>query len=364
MTISLNERDRRYRSFKTLMEKEQLSILLVASNAMFTGHVRYFSNYATYFGPTYVVFPRDENPTLFVFGEIQSQLASRLWIKDSRYGSGRPDVVLKRIKELDYRNKRIGLVGVDHISFKMYEHLQRELPSATFIDVTQDVLKLRMIKSEEEQGLARQSASIADRLFARIKEVAAPGMRECDLYAEMEYFVRKQKVEDTFDLIASGPFPIAPSMNPSERMLEPDDNVLVELTPRYEGYYTQLTGVHSLSAASPQMQEFLDIVFAAQKAALAFLKPGNRACDGARAMKQVIEKSGYRMPYRGGHSLGHDLDEPPPAIILEDETVIKPGMIIIIHPSVMDKNGEGTFFGDSYIVTETGWERLNTAFSH
>lgn len=363
MTISLKERDRRYQSFRTLMEKEQLSIILAASNAMCTGHVRYFSNYATYFGPTYVVFPKEENPSLFVFGEIQSQLASRQWIKDSRYGSARPEVVFKRIKELDYRNKRIGLVGVDHISFKMYEDLQRELISATFVDVTEDIYRLRMIKSEEEQESARQSALVSDRLFSRIKEVAKPGMRECDLYAEMEYFVRRQKVEDAFDLIASGPFPIAPSMNPSERIIETNDNILVELTPRYEGYYTQLTGIHSLAAPSSRMKEFIDIMSAAQKTGLALLKPGNRACDIAMAMKQVVEKSGYRMPYRGGHSMGHDLDEPP-AIFLEDETVIQPGMIIVVHPSVMDKNGEGTFWGDSYIVTETGWERLNTAFSN
>jgi hypothetical protein len=35
----------------------------------------------------------------------------------------------------------------------------------------------------------------------------------------------------------------------------------------------------------------------------------------------------------------------------------------VIHPCVMDKNGEGVFCGDSYLVTETGWERLNTTFS-
>jgi len=186
-------------------------------------------------------------------------------------------------------------------------------------------------------------------------------MSEFDLYAEMEYFVRRQGVEDAFNLITSGRFPVAPSRTPSERIIEPEDNILVELTPRYDGYYTQLTGVHSLKVPSPRMREFLDIALAAQKSGLEFVKPGNRACDVARAMKEVIEKAGYTMPYRGGHSMGHDLDEPP-AIVLEDKSVIKPGMIIVVHPSVMDKNGEGTFFGDSYLVTEAGWERLNNTF--
>ena len=47
----------------------------------------------------------------------------------------------------------------------------------------------------------------------------------------------------------------------------------------------------------------------------------------------------------------------------EDKTVLQPGMTIVVHPSVMDKNGEGVFAGDSYLVTEAGRERLNEALS-
>jgi len=147
MTISLNERDRRFQGIRTMMEEEKLSILLVASNAMWTGHVRYFSNYPTFFGYAYVVFPKDENPTQFVFSKIQAQIASRQWIKDVRQTLGYPEVVIERIRELDHKNKRIGLVGVENISFKMYGLLRSELPSATFVDAAEEIFKLRMIKS-------------------------------------------------------------------------------------------------------------------------------------------------------------------------------------------------------------------------
>jgi Xaa-Pro aminopeptidase len=89
------------------------------------------------------------------------------------------------------------------------------------------------------------------------------------------------------------------------------------------------------------------------------MKPGNRASDVAKAMKELVEKAGYSYPYRGGHGMGHDLDEPP-AIVPEDDTTLRSGMTLVIHPCVMDKNGEGVFLGDSYLITDTGWERLNT----
>lgn len=362
MTLSLNERDRRYLAMWTMMEKKGISVLLVASNAMSPGHIRYFSNYPPHSGYAYVLFPKDGDPIQFVRSKIQEQVASKGWIPDSRFTSNYPDALAKEIKKYGYKNKLIGLVGVENISFKMYEHLQKELPSATFIDVTKEVFDLRMIKSMEEQALARQCARINDQLFQRIKEVTKPGMSEFDVYAEMDYFLRKQKVEAAFNLIGSGLFPVAPFLVPSERVLNPEDSLMVELTPRYQGYYTQLTVVHPLQGPNPRMKEFLDIAFTAQKEGLKWLKPGNRAGDVARAMKEVIEKAGFRMPYRGGHSMGHEHTEPP-AIVSEDETILQPGMTLVVHPCVMEKNGEGVFCGDSYLVTETGWERLNSTFT-
>ena len=88
------------------------------------------------------------------------------------------------------------------------------------------------------------------------------------------------------------------------------------------------------------------------------LKPGNRACDVSNAMKEFVEKAGFLYLYRGGHGMGHDLDEPP-AITGEDQTVLQPGMVIVVHPCVMDANGDGVFLGDTHLVTETGAEALN-----
>ena len=362
MPLSISERDRRHRAIRAMMESKDLSILLVGSNAMSPGHVRYFSNYPPHSGYAYVIFAKEENPTQFVRSKIQEQVAEKGWVPDSRFAANFGDALVKRLKELNPRSKTIGLVGVENIPFKMYERLRKELPSANFVDATKEIFDLRMIKSEEEQGLARQCARITDQFFQRIKEVIKPGITEYDVYAEMDYFLRKQRVEGSFNLVASGLFPVAPFIVPSERVLKPEDSFLAELTPRYQGYYTQLTVVHPLREPSPKMKELLDVAFASQKEGLKLLKPGNRACDVARAVKATVEKAGYGMPYRAGHSMGHEHTEPP-AVVVDDETVLRPGMTLVIHPCVMDKNGEGVFCGDSYLVTETGWERLNTTFS-
>ncbi len=362
MALSLNERHRRYRAIRAMMEEKGLSVLIVASSAMWTGHVRYFSNYVPAYGYIYLVFPGEGEPTQFVFTKSMAQIASKGWVRDSRQTFNYPDAVTKRIRDLGYGNKRIGLVGTENISFEFFEYLKKEVPSATFVNATREIFKLRMIKSEEEQSFVRQSARIADRTFLRIKEVAQGGARESDIYAEMNAFMWREGVESIFNPIGSGHFPMALSLSPSDRVLSLEDSLLIEITPRFQGYYSQLTVAHPLQAPSPKMRKFLDIAFAAQEAGLGVMKPGNQAGDVARAMKDVVEKCGYIFPFRGGHSMGHDLDEPP-AIVTEDETILRPGMTIVVHPSVMDEDGDGVFVGDSYLVTDTGWDRLNKAFS-
>jgi Xaa-Pro aminopeptidase len=362
MPLSLEERDRRYRAVRSIMQTKNIAALLVGSNAMSPGHVRYFSNYPPHSGYAYVIFHKDEGPSQFVRSKIQEQVAEKGWVPNSRFSSNYQEALVARLKELKVENQTIGLVGVENIPFKMYEHLRKELPSANFTDVTQDIFDLRMIKSEEEQGFARECARITDQLFQRIKEVARPGITEYDVYAEMDYFLRKHRCEGSFNLVASGLFPVAPFIVPSERVMNPEDSFMAELTPRYQGYYTQLTAVHPLREPSPKMKSLLDIAFASQKEGLKALKPGNRACDVALAVKAAIEKAGYAMPYRAGHSMGHEHTEPP-AVTVDDRTILRPGMTLVIHPCVMDKNRDGVFLGDSYIVTGTGWERLNSTFS-
>ena len=358
MKLTEQERDRRHKAIRKMMEEKDLSILVVASNAMWTGHVRYFSNYPPHFGYSYVVFPREGTPTLFVFSKIQEQVAAKRWLADSRQTSNYPESIVRRIKEFDYKDKKIGLVGVENMSFPIYEHMKKELPFSTFVNANKEIFDLRMIKSPEEQTIARECARITDGLYSRIKEVTKVGMSEFDIYAEMDYYMRKQGVETAFNLIGSGDYPVAPFLAPSGRIIQKGESLLTELTPRYEGYYTQLTVVTPMGEPNPKMKEFLDVGVAAQQKGVALIKPGVKACDVANVMKEHIEKAGYAYPYRGGHSMGHDLDEPP-AIVPEDQTVLRPGMTLVIHPCLMDKNGDGVFLGDSYLVTETGVEPLN-----
>ena len=59
-----------------------------------------------------------------------------------------------------------------------------------------------------------------------------------------------------------------------------------------------------------------------------------------------------------GHGLGLDLVERPRVEPSED-TILAPGMVIVVHPQLVLPAGKGTIWlADTYLVTDSGAESL------
>mgnify|MGYP002526360873 CR=1 FL=1 len=78
-------------------------------------------------------------------------------------------------------------VGLDnyYYSAAAHQHLVAGLPDADVVDATALVNWQRAVKSEQELVYMRRGARIVERMHARIREVIEPGMRKCDLVAEI-----------------------------------------------------------------------------------------------------------------------------------------------------------------------------------
>ena len=105
----------------------------------------------------------------------------RAFQRAPRDGRPRP-----RIADRGWSRARIG-VEMDNwwFSAASYAALQRGLPDARFADATGLVNWQRAVKSPQELAYMRTAARIVERMHARILEVAEPGLRKCDLAAEI-----------------------------------------------------------------------------------------------------------------------------------------------------------------------------------
>jgi len=233
------------------------------------------------------------------------------------------------------------------------------------VSATADVEELRRVKTPDEIEYLKQAAALADRGYQYFADTVAVGMREYELVAEVEGFLKSNGAEDNFMLIASGGTEVVGMKPPTDRKLRCGDSVITELTPCVNGYYAQICRSIVLGPPSTGQLKSFAIFHEAQQAAQDLIKPGIRASDAARAQNDVFRKYGYG-DYTGskytrvrGHCLGLFPDETPH--ILEDiDYVLKENMVVIAHPNTFLPLAGYMVFGDSMLITASGNERLNT----
>jgi Xaa-Pro aminopeptidase len=223
--------------------------------------------------------------------------------------------------------------------------------------------KLLMHKLPAEIAALRRAARMADEGYAAFRSAAIPGRRQYELVAEVEAFLRGKGCPDNFMIIGSGGTDVLGMTPPSERRLAAGDLVTTELTPAVEGYFAQICRTLVLGKASAAQRQAHQIYLEALEAGIAAVRPGARACDVARAENDVFRKYGLgdyvtnKYTRVRGHGIGLFADSKPH--ILEDvDTVLEPGMGLIVHPNTYHPEVGYLVLGDSVVVTETGVEVL------
>jgi Xaa-Pro aminopeptidase len=232
------------------------------------------------------------------------------------------------------------------------------------VSATFDVEEIRRPKTPRELELIRRAASLADRGYQYFADVIEAGMKEYELVAEVEAFLKTNGAEDNFMLIASGGVEVTGMKPPTDRAFQPGDSVTTELTPQVDGYWAQICRTLVLGEPSVRQRESFAIFDESQKAAEEFLKPGVDIADVARVQNDVFRKYGFG-EYTGskytrvrGHGLGLHCDENP--YVLEDvHYTVKEHMTLIAHPNTYLPLSGYMVFGNSLLVTANGCEVLN-----
>ena len=88
---------------------------------------------------------------------------------------------------------------------------------------------------------------------------------------------------------------------------------------------------------------------------------GNRVCDVARAIEDVVAKYGLRMGVWSGHGMGADLGDGVDVGVSNTMEIV-PNMILTLHPSVQS-DSDGLLYGNTWLATEDGPENLTPDYA-
>jgi len=218
-------------------------------------------------------------------------------------------------------------------------------------------------KTGDEIEHARKATAIAEKAFERLLETAHPGLPECELAVELNCYTESLGAEDNFLMLSASPH--ARAVTPSSaRRIERGDVLLAELSPNFEGQFSQICRTVSIGTPRRELQEKYDLAVRAMWAGIEEIRPGIRASDVCHAIDRVFEAAGYveycRPPHmrRRGHGLGCG-SVAPGDIAADNHTLLEEGMVFVVHPNQYIPEAGYLLCGEPVRVTATGVETLS-----
>lgn len=223
------------------------------------------------------------------------------------------------------------------------------------------ITPLRVKKDLKELKALRAAGHVVALGFNHIRRIARPGLRECDLAAEFESYIRKHgAAKASFDsIVAAGENAAYPHYITGNRVLRKNDMVLCDIGALVDGYCSDLTRTFFLGTITSLGRKVYDTVARAQKLSIQAVKPGVKAAQIDRIARDEIERAGYgrRFIHSTGHGVGVEIHEAPWVSAASRDT-LEAGMIITVEPGIYLPGWGGVRIEDTLLVKPEGCEIL------
>lgn len=262
----------------------------------------------------------------------------------------------------------VGTLGIEPNSLPQGAAAQiiRYFPKVKLVDVTSALERARLTKTAHEIALLRRAAHIGDIGHTTLAElVREPGYNEFDIWGKLTMRMNQavgREITVSGELV-SGPRTTTVNYpgGPCDRVTERGDAVLMDISQRVDGYWSDVTNTHVVGMEPTQHQKKYALASqAAFEAACENLRPGRLASEVWGAANNVYSKYGLPMPHYIGHQVGVTVNELP-RIVPYDHTPIQAGMVFSLEPGAYEGPG-GTFGARSekmVLVTQSGPEILS-----
>ena len=272
-------------------------------------------------------------------------------------------------------SKHIGIEG-DHMTLAGHKKLSDFVKPASVKDMSEVIMKTRMVKSAEEIKLIRGGARIADIGGEAIRDAISPGVREIDVAMAgrdaMELAIAENypdsEIRDSWVWFQSG-INTDGAHNPvTTRVLEHGDILSLNTFPMISGYYTALERTLFLADVDAASLNIWQANVDAHELGLSLIRPGAKCSEICTAINEHfadLDLLQYRT-FGYGHSFGilsHYYGREAVLEFREDiDTILVPGMVVSMEPMLSIPEGNlgagGYREHDILVVTESGAENI------
>ncbi len=352
-----SEFEARLERAQALMAADNLDFLFLTTEAEF----RYFSGFRSLFWqsparPWFLLIPAEGEP-IAVIPSIGEDLMRQNWISDIRcWDSPNPDDEgISLLTAALGGAARIGLPMGQEASLRMpladFERLKRAL-NAEFCNATPLVQALRMVKSPAEISVISEICGIASNAFSRADELFSAGQPVSQAFRDFRVALLQAGADDVPYLVGGagqGGYGdvISP---PTDAPLREGDVLMLDTGSTRNGYFCDFDRNFAIGNADEHARAAHRALWAATEAGLKASHPGTSCSALFAAMAAELPGDGSSVG-RFGHGLGMQLTEWP-SIAAGDHTVLKPGMVMTLEPSMQIGPEKMMVHEENILITE------------
>ena len=355
--VKLPFTDREYQNrlekIRTVMSNENIDMIILTSMhniAYYTGFI-----YCSFGRPYCCVITQKKIVTISANIDA-SQPWRRSHCENIIYTDWKRDNFLKAIVSIIGRNEPPKIIGIenDHVTLDINEKLNSIFSFSNFKDISKELMKLRMIKSQEEIDIIKNGARIADLGAEEIVKHIKVGQSELEIAIagrdrmEREIAITYPDAEymDTWVWFQSGINTDGAHNPKTNRNLITGDILSLNTFPMISGYYTALERTLFVDHADDESLKAWEANVKVHKKGLELIKPGAKCSEICEELNDLFAQLGY-LQYRTfgyGHSFGvlsHFYGREAGLELREDvETVLEKNMVISMEPMIMIPEGK------------------------
>ena len=217
---------------------------------------------------------------------------------------------------------------------------------------------LTIYKKKIEISNLEKACEITDNCFKYLLMYIKPGMTEKQIADEIEEYYKQRTEGLAFDtIVASGENSSKPHAVPTERKINENDIITIDMGCKVNGYCSDMTRTIFIGEPTEEQKRVYNIVLENQEKSLNEMKDGASIKDVAKIVKSNFELQGYDLVHALGHGVGLEIHEHP-FIRLSSDNTLKERMVVTNEPGIYIPGNFGVRIEDTVLITKDGPEVL------
>ena len=265
---------------------------------------------------------------------------------------------IKDVSKDDYENffmfcENVGFEE-NYVTYAKYKEYIRKYKINNLVETEYIIEKQRMIKDDEELKDLKIACEITDNCFSYISSYIKPGMTEIEIAREIEEYYRQRTDGLSFEtIVASGENTSKPHAVPTDRKIQKQDIITIDMGCKYHGYCSDMTRTFFVGDVPQEVKKVYDLVLKNQKQTMEELKDGANVRLITKMVENDFKLNDYDLIHALGHGVGLEIHEPP-FISSKNDALLKENMVITNEPGIYIPGKFGVRIEDTVQITKFG----------